>query len=313
MNREMMPLISIVLCTYNNVDSLAITLAQLANLQVSDPQLLEIIVVNNNSPDNTEAVVQTFIDKGQHNLSYFFEARQGLSFARNTGLEKATGEYILFTDDDAEISSHWVQEYINTINSYSPDCIYSKINIIWDKPKPWWFIPEYTPCFVGLDYGDQLLNVNDIHKEFYGKNFCVRKSILTELGGFDPKLGRQGTKLAAGEETLLYRKMIWAHKKVIYIPNASVGHRLKEREYSSENIMKLFVDGAFSSHHIAKLTAQKTILGRPARMIVDAVKNLAQSILFWAVYAAKSNRAKKYYYYLCIRRNLALISLWVAA
>lgn len=308
----MKPLISIVLCTYNNADSLNITLNQLAGLNQPEPGLIEIIVVDNNSADHTAAIAQAFANNHPQ-FHYYFEARQGLSHARNTGLERAQGEYILFTDDDAEIPAHWTDEYINTIRSLAPDCLYSKISIIWDKPKPWWFIPEYTPCFVGLDYGDAVLEITDIHREFYGKNFCVRKSLLIELGGFDPNLGRQGTKLAAGEETLLYRKMIWADKKVIYFPSAGVGHRLKEREYSSDNIKKLFVDGAYSSHHIAKLTARKKFLGRPARMLVTSAKNLVNDTAKLILASLRRDKTRRYYHYLCVCKNLTLIKLWINA
>lgn len=305
----MKPLISIVLCTYNNADSLSITLNQLAAMNQTEPNLVEIIVVDNNSPDHTAQVAQGFAARYPQ-FQYYFEPRQGLSHARNTGLGKAQGDYILFTDDDAEIPAHWVDDYINIIRTHSPDCLYSKISIIWDKPKPWWFIPEYTACFVGLDYGDKVLDITDIHREFYGKNFCVRKTLLIELGGFDPNLGRNGTKLAAGEETLLYRKMIWANKKVIYFPSAGVGHRLKEREYSSDNIKKLFVDGAHSSHHIATLTARKKILGRPARMLIDSMINLLSAVLKYALARVKMNKTLSYYHYLCICKNLTLIKLW---
>lgn len=306
----MKPLISIVLCTYNNADSLDITLQQLAEIVHGESKLLEVIVVNNNSPDNTACIAQKY--SGQNPLfHYYFEPRQGLSHARNTGLEKARGEYILFTDDDAEIPNNWVSEYMRTIAQYSPDCLYSRITIIWDKPKPWWFIPEYTPYFVGLNYGDQVLEVTDIHREFYGKNFCVRKSLITQLGGFDPNLGRQGAKLAAGEETLLYRKMVQQGKKIIYFPSAAVGHRLKVREYSSDNIKKLFVDGAHSSHHIAKISARKKIMGRPARMLMNSLRDLCLSSVQYLLTLTNKDKAKNYYHYLCACRSIMLIKLWM--
>lgn len=306
----MKPLISIVLCTYNNAASLDITLAQLAGTIRNQQSVVEVIVVNNNSPDNTAFITQKYTDE-HPTFHYFFEPKQGLSHARNTGLAKAQGEYILFTDDDAEIPPCWIDEYIHTINTFSPDCLYSKISIIWDKSKPWWFIPEYTPYFVGLNYGDTILNIADIHHEFYGKNFCVRKSVLIDLGGFDPNLGRQGTKLAAGEETLLYRKMIWQEKKVIYFPSAGVGHRLKDREYTSGNIKKLFIDGAHSSYHIAKMSARKKIIGRPARMLMDSAKELLQSSTKWITTFLSKNKASNYYQYLRMRRSIMLINLWM--
>ena len=308
----MNPLISIVLCTYNNADSLEITLKQLTNLNCQEQKLHEIIIVDNNSPDHTAAVVQKYTHLDNSAFHYYFEQKQGLSHARNTGLVQARGKYILFTDDDAEIYPHWLDAYIGIIRAHSPDCLYSKINIIWDSPQPWWFLPAYIPCFVGLDYGNTLIDVVDIHHEFYGKNFCVQKSLLQELGGFDPKLGRQGTKLAAGEETLLYRKLIETEKKVIYFPDAEVGHRLKKREYTREHIKKLYIDGAYSSHHIATITARKKILGRPAHLVVNAVKNLLIALIQYPLNVIKMNKARSYYHYLCICKNITLIRLWIS-
>ncbi len=305
----MKPLISIVLCTYNNADSLALTLNQLAAMHLPQPQLVEILIINNNSPDHTEQVSQAMAARHSH-FRYYVEPQQGLSHARNTGLAHAQGDYVLFTDDDAEIPVHWVQNYIEQIHSHAPDCLYSKITIIWDKPKPWWFIREYTPCFVGLDYGDRARAITDSHHEFYGKNFCVRKTLLEALGGFDPKLGRQGTKLAAGEETLLYRHLVAQKKKVLYFPSAEVGHRLKAREYTSENITKLFVDGAYSSHHIAKLTARKTLFGRPARLLIDTLKTLVRSSFYYLLNCITRNKVKRFYHTLNLRKNVTLLKLW---
>ena len=158
-----------------------------------------------------------------------------------------------------------------------------------------------------------MLEITDIHREFFGKNFCVRKALLVALGGFDPNLGRQGTKLAAGEETLLYRKMIWSGKKVVYFPSAGVGHRLKEREYSSQNIRKIFVDGAYSSYHIAKVTARKRIMGRPARLLLDSMISLLRATVQYVLASIKKNRARRYYHYLCICNNATLIRLWIKA
>lgn len=306
----MKPLISIVLCTYNNADSLIITLNQLALQQLNNRDDIEVIIVNNNSPDHTDTLVKKFVTS-QTNFRYFFEPRQGLSNARNTGLAEARGNYILFTDDDAEIEADWAQNYLDTIAQYQPDCLYSKIHIIWDQAKPWWFLPEYVPFFVGLDYGDQLLKVTDNHKEFYGKNFCVRAALLREMGGFDPNLGRNGTRLAAGEETLIYRSMVQQEKHLIYFPNAAVGHRLKTREYTVQNIKNLFIDGAYSSYHLATLSARKKILGRPLRLLIDACVNALTATIKLPWKLLTLNKARSYYHYLCLRRNLLLIKLWI--
>lgn len=305
------PIISVIVCTYNNADSLAITLQQLAVQVTQQKANIEIILVDNNSPDHTKKTCLNFAQDAPITSTYFFESRQGLSHARNTGVANARGEYILFTDDDAEIPPHWLDAYLQQIEKSSPDCLYSRIDIIWDKDKPWWFLPEYTPCFVGVDYGNESLSILDTHKEFYGKNFCIKKSLIIELGGFDPALGRNGAKLVVGEETLLYRRMVDQKKHLLYFPNASVGHRLKDREYLAENIKKQFIDGAYSTYHIAKVMARKKFFGRPARALVDSIIGLAKSSLLSASYQIAGKKSEGYYHYLNILKNLTFIKLWI--
>lgn len=305
------PLISVVLCTYNNADSLALTLQQLSAQQVDHPEHFEILLIDNNSPDNTANIGEAFVNECPLQARYIFEGRQGLSHARNTGLDNAIGEYILFTDDDAELPSNWLNTYANYIYAHQPDCLYSKIQVIWDQEKPWWYLPEYRPCFVELNYGDVLLNVTDIHHEFFGKNFCVKKELILAQGGFDPTLGRIGTKLIAGEETLLYRGLINKACKVIYFPDAVVGHRLKPKEYSEEHIKKLFIDGAYSALRICNVTATKKIFNRPLRALIDYAITFIKSTLLATYYGATHQKAKSHFHYLNILKSITFMKLWI--
>lgn len=303
--------ISVVLCTYNNSTSLSLTLKDLAEQVIRNNDEVEVIVVDNNSPDDTAKVVAPYLNHPSITFHYVFEGQQGLSHARNTGLNKASGEYLLFTDDDAAIPSNWISEYLHHIQTNNPDCLFSKIQILWDQPKPWWFIDEFTPCFVGLDYGNMMLRVTDNTKEFYGKNFCIRKNLLIELGGFDPQLGRKGNNLAAGEETLIYREMISRGDSILYFPSAPVGHRLKPREYDISNIRKLYIDGAYSTYHIATLCARKKVMGKPLGLLLDTLKSIPKSVAGLLKSQFHSNPAQKNYYWLNLCRSAKILSLWI--
>lgn len=306
-----LPIISVVLCTYNNADSLAITLEQISNQVLPDQSLVEVLVIDNNSPDHTRAVVGKISRNSSVVVHYFFEARQGLSHARNTGVEKAAGRYILFTDDDADIPPHWIAAYLEKIETLKPDCLYSKINIIWDKPTPWWYTNRFRPCFVGLDYGEDVLEVDNINQEFFGKNFCLRKDLLLLYGGFDPALGRNGSRLIAGEETLIYRNLVKERRKIFYFPDAPVGHRLKAREYEESNIRKQFIDSAYSSYHLAQVTARKKILGRPLGVLLESVKVITFSLLSLCKYSFIKNRQEMFFHKINLERSLTLIKLWM--
>lgn len=303
--------ISVILCTYNNAESLAITLAQLSQCKVQNPGGVEILVVDNNSSDHTHAVTLACAAKSAIPVKYLFQPRQGLSHARNLGLQEAMGRYALFTDDDADIPQHWLSSYQSTITQHQPDCLYSKIDVIWEQDKPWWFDQRYNAYFVQLDYGDRLLSVADIHHEFFGKNFCCRKDTLIALGGFDTGLGRNGKSLAAGEETLLYLRLISNRHSVIYFPDACVGHRLKPAEYTVENIEKKIVDGADSSLKIASVFATKRIFGKPTYPLRRGLTLLSQALLHLVKPSVARNRREKLYWSLQLKRSVRTLRLWV--
>jgi len=116
--------------------------------------------------------------------------------------------------------------------------------------------------------------------------------------------------LLAGEETMLYRKMIEQGKLVVYFPNAEVGHRLKHREYTEENIRKLFIDGAYSSYHIARMTSRKKLLGRPLGGFIANLKNIVLS-LFSYIKTYKKSKEKRFFYKLNMLRSIEYIKVWV--
>lgn len=304
--------LSVVLCTYNNADSLDKTLAQLDSQEFEQHIQVEFIIVDNNSSDHTANITKKYCERNS-SFIYIFEVRQGLSHARNTGTHHATGEYLLFTDDDAELPTNWIQQYWQTINNHSPVCAYSKIAVIWDQPKPWWYISAFRAYFVELDYGNEILDVKDIHHEFFGKNFCVLKSEILLQGGFDPNLGRMGTKLVAGEETMIYRRIIANQKKVIYFPDAGVGHRLKPKEYTTEHIHKLFLDGAYTSYNLAKMNSSKKIAGRPLGLLIQALKLVIISPLKWLMALIKKNKPLRLLHKLNFIKSCKVITLWVTA
>ncbi|HFD31219.1 MAG TPA: glycosyltransferase family 2 protein [Gammaproteobacteria bacterium] len=303
--------LSIILCTYNNADSLRLTLKELSRCELSNIEEVELIVVDNNSPDNTSDIFKQVKSLYKYKINYIFEPKQGLSNARNSGLERAAGEYILFTDDDAKIPANWLQIYLDKIQQYNPDCLYSKISVVWEKPIPLWFIPEYRPFFVCLDYGNNDLMIEDVHHEFFGKNFCIRKDVLDGFGGFNPKLGRCGDRLIAGEETLIYWKLIKSRKKTIYFPDAEVGHRLKKREYEFSNMRKMYVDSAYSFFYLSKLTTRRTWGGRPLYPLKVSFKALLDHLSNLIVSLLKNDSRYVKYNKIQIAKHLKVLSLWI--
>lgn len=308
----MSPLISLVLCTYNNADSLKITLAQLAAQQLDQPHLVEFIVINNNSSDHTQAVIEA-ADFHAFNYQFRVETRQGLSHARNLGVSLATGEYILFTDDDAEIPPHWLQGYLNHLQAKPVDSVFGKIEIIWDRPQPWWYDERYKGFFAAIDHGDEAFAVTSWRHPFFGKNFCVRKSIIGEIGGFDPNLGRKGTELLGGEETALFTYLLTQQKSIWYQPDISVGHRLKEREYSEENIKKQHIACAKPIIWFAYNEPGPQLFNRPIRILKDHLVFCLENTIAFIRALRKADKKEQFFLKLELRRSVRVIVYWLRA
>lgn len=309
------PTLSVILCTYNNADSLRVTLGQIGQCRTESPEEFEVLVVDNNSNDHTATVVEAARSLSAVPMRYCFEAKQGLSNARNHGVQAARGGYLLFTDDDADIPLDWLSCYLEKIRSTNADCLFSRIEIRWDRPSPWWFDWRFNPYFVHLDYGERQFQVADDHHEFFGKNFCLKKSVLEAMGGFDEKLGRKGASLAAGEETIIYKRLIEQGARVVYFPDAPVGHRLKPAEYTPANIEKKFVDGAASSLLIADAFATKRLFSRPIYPLKDAVFRILSSLFALpAKLVRKEDGARRdaFYHRLQLKRAIRMIKLWIA-
>src|SRR5688572_314955 len=95
--------ISAVITTYNRSSSLAAALNALLSQNAGGVRY-EIVVVDNNSTDDTRATVEGLIAKGHTNVRYVFESKQGITHGRNAGIAAARGRIIAFTDDDVVVT-----------------------------------------------------------------------------------------------------------------------------------------------------------------------------------------------------------------
>ena len=108
-----MPKLSVIVCTYNRDKYIKKTLRYL-NEQSIDPRAYEVLIIDNNSTDNTAVLCKDFITAGNHDhFHYYLEENQGHTHARNRGIKESKGEYIAFLDDDAWVYSNYCENIIH--------------------------------------------------------------------------------------------------------------------------------------------------------------------------------------------------------
>ena len=97
---------SVIIPIYNAEKTLTDCLNSLVSQEYSD---YEIILVNDGSSDQSDDICRNYADNYQ-NIRYIFQPNSGVSAARNTGLDHAVGQYILFVDSDDSVSDHYFEQ-----------------------------------------------------------------------------------------------------------------------------------------------------------------------------------------------------------
>lgn len=263
---------SIIICTFNQVQSLKNTLKSINRLIVPRDEKVELVIIDNNSDDETRTYCEHFAKISKLPFKYCFEPKQGLSHARNRGIEEASGEILIFTDDDVVVPVNWLIEYAKDFEQDSPDCVFGRIIPEWSGFKPKWFDDALKPAYALLDYGQKKFLVGQKRFEFYGANFAIRRGLLMELGGFDPHLGRTKGKLYIGEERKIFIKLMELKKKIIYNPQNYVYHVIPEHRKNKSYLKKYYLDIASSLVYFADTNPKRQLLGIPYFRIIEFIK-----------------------------------------
>ena len=231
--------ISVVICTYNRAALLTDALETLCNQTLSTSKY-EVIVVDNNSTDNTRQVVSKF-RHSLTNLRYCFEPNQGLSHARNRGWRVAKGDYVAYTDDDCKLPEQWLEVAKKVIEQISADVFGGPYFAFYNTPKPIWFKDSYA----SRDHGKES-RVLGTDEYLDGTNIFFRRSLLKEMGGFNPDLGMSGQMISYGEETALLRQIRrkMPHQIIYYDPHLYVYHLVMAEKMSiARNVRQRLAGG----------------------------------------------------------------------
>jgi glycosyltransferase involved in cell wall biosynthesis len=220
--------LSVIIPTYNRAACLKRALASAVSLDYL-PEGFEIIVVDNGSTDPTRAVVSEARNiKPSFRLHYVKEDRLGLHNARHAGVLAATGEILIFTDDDATFETHWLRAYAQAFASH-PDMAAAggPVRPRWEVPPPEWLVD-----FIGAARTFGMYSLMEPFDEFrlsgeqvfFGVNMAIRAKILKEVGGFNPE-AFGSVWLGDGETGLNYK--LWARGMLVgYVPDAIVYHHI---------------------------------------------------------------------------------------
>jgi glycosyltransferase involved in cell wall biosynthesis len=172
---------SIIIATYNRSTELAETLAGLARLETGAPW--EVIVVDNNSTDATRQVVEAAAPGFPAPLRYLFEGEQGKAAALNTAVRQASGDVLVFTDDDALVERDWLDRAGAALAETGGAYVGGRVFPRWQTARPSWMPNRSGRLWAVV----ALLDFGETRREFgrgigwpLGVNMAVRASVFHE-------------------------------------------------------------------------------------------------------------------------------------
>jgi GT2 family glycosyltransferase len=209
-----LPPSSLIICSRNRSGLLSETIESiLSGIEVPDEMIL---IDQSDTPD--EKLAHLSIDR-HCNIRYQWMKPLGLSQARNTGIEIAQNDWLVFTDDDVLVTPEWLGTLLRTLAAEGPRSVVTgRVLALYGHGRQS-FAPstkeDDNPAFfegrVGLDV-------------LYSNNMAFHKSAVVEIGGFDERLG-PGTHFPSAEDNDMGYRLLENGYRIVYAPQAVVYHR----------------------------------------------------------------------------------------
>ncbi|HET7694288.1 MAG TPA: glycosyltransferase family A protein [Vicinamibacterales bacterium] len=214
---------SVVIATYNRAEDLRGTLESLAALRPDGDW--EAIVVDNNSTDDTRAVVEAAARRFPVSLRYIFEPEQGRSPALNAGIRAARGAVVATTDDDVRVEPDWLTRAGEALRRLDCDYVGGRVLPIWGAPRPVW-LPDHGgkhwAVIALLDYGPAPIEFGA--RVPLGVNMAFHRRAFDRAGLFDPHTGRKAGTLLGQEVREWCIRARAAGVRGVYAPELSLRH-----------------------------------------------------------------------------------------
>ena len=299
-------MLSAIICTYNRDKYIYNVLKSIAENDYPR-NLYEIVLVNNNSTDNTEQECRRFqSDYPDVQFHYFVETQQGLSYARNCGIRNAQGDLLVYVDDDATVNKEYLRTYADffarkggqkrlpdgTVDHSQADPLAvaagGPILPVYETEEPKWMSHYTRQLITGKLY------LGDKEREFPGDAFpgggnaCYRKSVFDTVGLFNVDLGRKGNSLIGAEEKDLFDKMTSHKMKFYYLPTAILYHIIPEKKLTDDYFQRLTYGIGVSEYYRTKQISQKKYLHR---LWKECIK-WGGTLVLWCSFALRGQFAK---------------------
>jgi glycosyltransferase involved in cell wall biosynthesis len=252
--------LTVAIPTYNGENRLPQLLDKLQNQKNTESFLWEIIVIDNNSHDNTAAVVKSYQSTGKFpgTLKYFFEPKQGLAYARQRAIIEAQGRLVGFLDDDNYPDSTWVASAYKFAQNHSHVGAYgSQIHPQWEVEPPQDFA-RLAPFLAITERGNIPLLYEKNQKLLPpGAGLVINKQAWLESVPDRMFLtGRITGNMLTGEDLEMLAHIQKSDWEIWYNPEMEIYHQIPQWRLTREYLIPFFA-GIGLSRYVTRMVNVK--------------------------------------------------------
>jgi len=262
---------TVIICTYNRCGNLSMCIEALEAQSNTDDLDWEVLIVDNNSSDETKKTVHQLAEQSSINIRYAFEPEQGLNHARNRGIKESNSKYFAYIDDDITVSKDWLHSLFNTLIDNDADAAGGRIHLDPDISLPAWISsnPEMYGFLGHQDYGDEPMRLDGVKRYPFGGNMAFNRRVPERIGFFNTKVGRKGEgrkkgELFKGAETDYFHRLTASgDAKIYYSPNAIVYHHILPHQLEKEYFLTIHRNAGYQKAFHDTGNYQRRFMGVP--------------------------------------------------
>src|SRR5215213_1612725 len=284
--------LDVVIPTYNRSTLLKKALGSLLSARIPPELTVKIIAVDNNSTDDTKAVIEDFGRRSNGRVSYVFEKKQGRSPALNAGIAAATGDLIGFIDDDEEIDEAWYETILSAFKNNRVDFIGGPYVPRFESEVPEWLPKSHTAVVGIVDGGDKPVPFDKSYPGILmGGNAVFTRETLERVGSYSTSLGRSGTRLLSCEDEDMYQRLMAAGAKGLYLPQLIVYHFIPRERLTKRYHRSWCFWQSVSSAVLDRIRPQQIpyVMGVPRYFYGRALRGMFSLVSVWEPESRFSN------------------------
>lgn len=268
--------LTVAICTWNRANVLEQTLAKLEGVRVPENVNWELLVVNNCCTDHTDDVLERYVRSLP--LKRLYEPQPGLSNARNCAVDNASGDWIIWTDDDVLVSTDWLAAYTAAFAGFPEDSFFGGPVEPWfEGPPPKWLadsIWTVGDAYALRRFGDQPVPLH--HRLLpFGANYAIRTSAQKQYR-YDARLGHIGNSFGGGDETTMMHHLLDSGHSGHTVPEASVRHFIPKGRQTVRHLRRYYWATGKRVARGGRTVAGAKLLGRPRWLIKKAIVSESQ-------------------------------------